>query len=174
MSAPATSSRVHPALAPSPPGASNSSTSGPHEGTEHMSDLGRALGGLLLSAAVSQPAERQRQGGDQPKRSLAEDLDTLRAASERYQRGLAFEPGQLVTPRADSGLRDAGRVHIVLDVDPDASARGERKDIRVAWTCSCDHGEVQTAWLESWMFDLWTEPATPEAAPEVPAEPAHT
>lgn len=141
-----------------------------------MSEAGKMLLGALISGALQDAATKAERKAPRP---LAEDLATLQAASDRFQRGLTFEPGQLVTPRADSGIRDVGRPHIVLDVEPEASTSkggevgtsgfGRRLDMRVACTCACDHGEIQAHWVESWMFDPWTPPAdaaAPAPAPE--------
>lgn len=134
-------------------------------------DLGAFLGALAASRIGV---------GDKPslKRPVADDIATLRAAAARYALTDPFKPGDLVTPRADSPLANAGRPHIVLEApeypsrefvatDPkhvDSQRYGAKLDIRVASVCDCDHGEVRPYWEESWMFEPYVEQAAESAA----------
>lgn len=129
-------------------------------------DLGTILGAL----AASRIGEGK---SSTPKRTAAQDIETLKAAAVRYAGPTAFKPGDLITPRADSPLGSVGRPHIVLEVpvcpnrefiavDPkhvDHTRYGAKLDIRVASTCDCDHGEVRAFWEESWMFEPYVETA---------------
>ena len=137
-------------------------------------DLATVLGAIAASGIG-------RAKGDAPKRTIAQDIETLKAAAVRYSGPTAFKPGDLVTPRADSPLENAGRPHIVLEapeypgrefvaMDPkhvDSPRYGAKLDIRVASTCNCGHGEVRAYWEESWMFEPYAETAV---APEAPSE----
>ena len=139
-------------------------------------DLGTLLGALAASR-IGGTAKQQ------PERPVARDIEALKAAAVRYVGPTSFTVGELVTPRADSPLAQAGTPHIVLEVseypirtmetlDPrhvDLQRFGAKLDIRVASVCGCEHGEIRPFWEESWMFEPYAEPA---AASEAPSESA--
>lgn len=138
-------------------------------------DLGNITGtpfaDILLTAIAGAGAAKK--AAHLPKRPLAQDIATLKAAAERYAAPTSFVAGDLVTPRADSPLKNIGRPHIVLGVhlggyrnsdiaDPthvDHVRFDAKLDIRVASVCDCPHGEVTAFWEESWMFEPWVAPA---------------
>ena len=131
-------------------------------------DLGTFLGALAASG-IGRTAKPS------PARPVAQDIETLTAAAMRYAGPTPFKPGDLVTPRADSPLENAGRPHIVLEapanpfrefvaMDPksvDHVRYGAKLDIRVGSTCNCPHGEVRAFWEESWMFEPYVAVETP-------------
>jgi hypothetical protein len=134
--------------------------------------------GTFLGALAARSLDRAAQA--RPKRPASADIETLKAAAVRYFGPAPFEPGDLVTPRADSPLKDAGRPHIVLEVDPmpqsfrtpivhgdpNASIFGARRDLRVAVVCDCEHGEVVAHWVESWHFEPFMLPGETVAPSE--------
>jgi len=112
-------------------------------------------------------------GAGRAKRPIEQDIATLKAVAERYTAPNPFKPGDLVTPRADSPLKNVGRPYVVLElaetinthlpmVDPhhvDHIRFGAKLDIRVASVCDCPHGEVTAYWEEGWMFEPYAPPA---------------
>ncbi|SFG65553.1 hypothetical protein [Methylobacterium gossipiicola] len=154
-------------------------------------DLGNITGtpfaDILLAAIAG--ADAAKKAAHLPKRPLAQDIATLKAAAERYEAPNPFEPGDLVTPRADSPLKGIGRPRIVLElmerIDADLAVTdpnhvdhprfGAKLDIRVASVCDCPHGEVTASWEEGWMFEPYTPPAeTGEQDPAPASAPAQT
>ncbi|MBY0256924.1 hypothetical protein [Methylobacterium sp.] len=137
-------------------------------------DLGTILGAIAAS----------RIGGGKssaPKRTTAQDIETLKAAAVRYLGPTVFKVGDLITPRADSPITQVGAPHIVLEVREDFPIRpmeatdpkhvdlerfGAKLDIRVASVCGFEHGEVRPFWEESWMFDPYVAPVDAETPSE--------
>ncbi len=132
-------------------------------------EISSPLAALGVMAALSRMAGDGK-ADNRSARPAEQDVAALMAAADRYLSPVAFEPRQLVTPRADSMLKDAGKPHVVLEIGAPGSNRfvqsspkdvgspnfGARLDMRVASTCSCDHGEILAHWVESWMFEPWT------------------
>ena len=92
--------------------------------------------------------------------------------AERYAEmlmGPRFEVGDLVTPVADCGDRDAGKPHHVVEVNPEATPIwtkdccgrfGGRPDMRVLYFAG---DTVESHWVESFNYEPWTAAAA-EAA----------
>ncbi|POR42533.1 hypothetical protein [Methylobacterium sp. V23] len=140
--------------------------------------MSRGIESMILGSILGEALKDNTRTINRPKRPVSDDIATLRAASERFSGHNPFKAGDLVTPRADSPIKQAGRPHIVLEVDPAPVANrvptlhgdanrsdfGARRDMRVASTCDCDHGEIATHWVESWMFEAFVEVAPESAA----------
>lgn len=142
--------------------------------------MSRGLETMILGSLLTEAFKDGTRKPVRTPRPASQDIATLRAAAIRYAGPAPFAPGDLVTPRADSPLKDAGRPHIVIEVDPtpesfrtpvvhgdpNAASFGARRDLRVAVVCDCEHGEVVAHWVESWHFEPFTLPGEASAPNE--------
>lgn len=123
-------------------------------------DLGRLLGGFGGADFEDKP--------EAPRPLPEAIIANLREVQARYAEPCPFKPGDIVTPRAGSSLRNAGEPHIILEVletphitlardyDPTisgSSSFGQRLDVRFAALYGENYAPF---WGESWMFETYT------------------
>lgn len=128
----------------------------------------------FLLSGVSSGAGRAREP-EKPESPPEVLCATLRETLASFSAGCPFKPGDLVTPRANSDLRGAGRPQIVLEVlatpvrnfhvvedqnDVASAAFGSRIDVRIARE---SHGEIVANWTESWKLEPYYGPGSEPA-----------
>jgi hypothetical protein len=147
------------------------------------------IGSVDLSDLIRAAASANRKGGDDEQPPIVEaQITELRTLAEVYWRsmnhatvsdmanigtrfpGFPFRLGDLVTPRVGAPLRDAGKPHIVVEVNPSAQPHfagdeggwhaasfGERLTIRVmCW----NGGRYVCFWNPAWMHEKFAIPTT--------------